>query len=78
MKTWYDAATMVKFRDPDWEPYGDETEDDRPMMIGFCVHDAFVCACCGYTEDLSYYANLELKEFKELEWTDISEAVIDE
>lgn len=82
MKTWYDEATMVKFRDPDWVPdcdsYDAETEADRPMMSGFCVHDVFVCACCGYTVNLSYYADLDLKEFEELKWIDINEAVIGE
>lgn len=78
MKTWYDEATMVKFLDPDWEPCEDYTEADRPMMSGFCVHDMFICACCGYTVNLSYYADLDLKEFEELEWIDISEAVIGE
>ena len=80
MKTWYDEATMVKFLDPDWVPdcdsYDAETEADRPMPVGICIHDKFIWASCGYIVSLSYYADLDLKEFEELEWTDISDAII--
>lgn len=76
MKSWYNEATQVKFLDPDWEPYEDYTEQDRPMLSGICIHDMFICGCCGYTVNLSYYADLDLKEFEELEWIDLCEEII--
>lgn len=73
---WYAEPIMVKFLDPDWEPYEDYTEQDRPMLSGICYQDKFICACCGAALDLGYYADIELKGFEEMRWIDICEAII--
>lgn len=78
MRSWYDEPTQVKFLDPDWVPYEGAIEEDRPMMSGICIHDMFICSCCGSLMRLSYYASLDLEGFEELEWIDLCEAIIDD
>lgn len=85
MKTYYEVPTQVVFCDLD-----NIDECGKSLRIGGIAYaDKIICGCCGGTIDIVDYLadfeyvmkNGEIDEYEpieELDWVDISEAIVGE